>query len=68
MMPKQHGESTASRDAAIAAATVILEEFFPHCPNGIAHAIHERLCEIVEVAIDSGQALRWCDLTKPSQN
>jgi hypothetical protein len=56
------------RDAAVAAAAVIMEEFFPHCPNGLGAAIGERLCEVVETAIDAAFAGRMVLQGKPSQN
>ena len=56
------------RDAAVAAAAVIMEEFFPHCPNGLVAAIGERLCEVVELAIDAAFAGRMVLQSKPSKN
>jgi len=56
------------RDAAVAATAVIMEEFFPHCPNGLAAAIGERVCEVVETAIDAAFAGRMVLQSKPSQN
>lgn len=56
------------RDAAVAAAAVIIEEFFPHCPNGLVAPIGERLCEIVEAAIESALAARAAMQAKPSLN
>ena len=56
------------RDAAVAAAAVIIEEFFPHCPNGLVAPIGERLCEVVETAIDVALAGRAVLQGKPSRN
>ena len=56
------------RDAAVAAAAVIIEEFFPHCPNGLVAPIGERLCEVVEMAIDAAVAGRALLQGKPSRN
>jgi hypothetical protein len=61
------GESVV-RDAAVAAAAVIMEEFFPHCPNGFVAPIGERLCEIVEAAIESALVSRTTVQGKPSLN
>jgi len=55
-------------DAAVAAALIVLEEFFPHCPNGIAGGIHERLCEIIEAAMQSADSGRWHAASEPSLN
>ena len=55
-------------DAAVAAAMVMLEEFFLHCPNGIAGGIHERLCEIIEAAMQSADSGRWRGANEPSMN
>jgi hypothetical protein len=65
-----HNNSAESvrRDAAVAAAAVIIEEFFPHCPNGLVAPISERLCEIVEAAIDSVFTARAEMRAKPSLN
>ena len=68
MKPESNRGSTITHDAAVAAAAVVMEEMFPHCPNGMAEAIHERLCEIVEAAIESAQSARWRDQIEPSQN
>ena len=66
----QNGSQSGSfdRDAAVAAATVVLEEFFPHCPNGIAEAVHERLCEIIQAAIEGSHRAQWRARNEPSQN
>lgn len=56
------------RDAAVAAAAVIIEEFVPHCPNGLVAPIGERLCEIVEAAIEAAFAVRAKKQSKPSLN
>ncbi len=61
-------QSSACHDAAVAAAMIMLEEFFPHCPNGIAEAIHGRMTEIVETAIESARAARWQERNEPSEN
>jgi hypothetical protein len=67
---KQQNDSDESvaRDAAVAAAAVIIEEFFPHCPNGFVAPIGERLCEIVGAAIESALASRSSMQSKPSLN
>jgi hypothetical protein len=65
---KSEGEDSITRDAAIAAATVIVEEFFPHCPNGITSAIHERIREIIGDAIDAAESIRWRSSNEPSMN
>jgi hypothetical protein len=56
------------RDAAVAAAAVILEEFFPHCTNGLVAPIGERLSEIVESAIEAVLAVRAIKQSEPSLN
>ena len=68
MNRKDTDETSACHDAAVAAAAVMLEEFFPHCPNGIAQAIHERLCEIMETAFEAACAAQWHSRNKPSDN
>ena len=68
MKHRKDNDSSVSHDAAVAAAMVVLEEFFPHCPNGMAGAIHERLCEIIETAIESAGAMRWRIKNEPSEN
>lgn len=65
---KETSDTTIVHEAAVAAAHVVIEEFFPHCPNGIASAIHERLCEIIETAIDSCTAARWRMKNEQSQS
>ena len=55
-------------DAAMAAAMVVMEEFFPHCPNGMAQAVHGRVVEIIEAAIESADSARWMSRLQPSQN
>lgn len=55
-------------DAAVAAAAVIVEEFFPHCPNGIASAVHERIRDIVCDAIEAADSLRRRASNEPSMN
>lgn len=67
-MKPSGAKNSSAHDAAIAAATVVVEELFPHCPNGMAGAIHERVCEIVEAAVEAGQSARWRELAEPSQN
>ena len=67
-MKQKNNHSSVTHDAAVAAALVVLEELFPHCPNGIAGAIHERLCEIIETAIESAVAIRWQTKNEPSEN
>ena len=62
------GEESVTRDAAIAAAMVILEEFFPHCPNGIASGVHERIRDIVQEAIETADRIRWRASNEPSVN
>ena len=68
MTPQKDEDDSINHDAAIAAANVILEDFFPHCPNGMASAIHERLSEIVEAAITSATSARWQMWNEPSKN
>jgi len=68
MKHRKANDSSVAHDAAVAAALVALEEFFPHCPNGMAEAIHERLCEIIETAIESAGAVRWRTKNEPSEN
>jgi hypothetical protein len=68
MKDRKKNESSVGHDAAVAAALVIMEEFCPHCPNGIAEAIHERLCEIIEAAVESADAVRWRTTNEPSEN
>ena len=68
MKQRKTDDDSINHDAAVAAATVILEEFAPHCPNGMGVAIHERLCEIIEVAIQSACAVRWHTRNEPSKN
>lgn len=67
---KQHksGQSSLAHDVAVAGAAVVMEEFFPHCPNGMAMAIHERLSEIIEAAIEAAEAARSRSWTEPSKN
>ena len=55
-------------DAAMAAAMVVMEEFFPHCPNGMAQAVHGRVVEIIEAAIESAGSARWMSRLHSSQN
>jgi hypothetical protein len=55
-------------DAASAAAVVIMEEFAPHCPSGIAEAMHARLHEIVAAAIHSSHVESWTSRNEPSSN
>jgi glycerol dehydrogenase-like iron-containing ADH family enzyme len=68
MKRRKDNDSSVSHDAAVAAALVVLEEFFPHCPNAMAGAVHERLCEIIEAAIESAGAVRWQIKNDPSEN
>ncbi len=68
MKKRKSSDSSINHDAAVATAKVILEEFFPHCPNALAGAIHERLCEIIEAAIESAGAVRWQIKNEPSKN
>jgi len=67
---KQHksGQSSAAHDAAVAGAAVVMDEFFHHCPNGMAQAIHERLSEIIEAAIEAALAERDRVALRPSAN
>lgn len=65
---QESNSNSIRHDAAVAAAMVVLEEFFPHCPNGMAGAIHERLCEIIEVAMESANSARWQASSEPSKN
>lgn len=65
---QNQSSESVSRDAAVAAAAVILEEFFPHCPNGLVAPIGERVCEIVELAIHQAFAGRAELHGKPSLN
>jgi hypothetical protein len=67
---KQHegGRSSEAHDAAVAGAAVVMEEFFGHCPNGMAAAVHERLSQIIEAAIEAAEAARTRSLTEPSKN
>lgn len=62
------GANSIARDAAVAAAAVAMDEFFPHCPNGMVHVIHERLSEIVQVAIEAALAERVLAGQTPSVN
>jgi hypothetical protein len=55
-------------DTACAAAVIIVEEFFAHCPNGIGQAVHARLCEIVGAAIQSACWEMHQRTTKPRLN
>lgn len=68
MKNRENEGAGAGHDAAIAAALVVMEEFFPHCPNGLAEAIHERLAEIIEDAIQAAEAVRWQARNEPSNN
>lgn len=68
MKNKKQAKPSLNHDAATAAAMVVLEEFFPHCPNALAGAVHERLCEIIEAAIESASAVRWRIRNEPSEN
>ena len=64
-----HGSMESARhDAAVAATAVIIEEFFPHCPNGLVAPIGERLCEVVEAAITAAFAARSSAQGAPSRN
>jgi hypothetical protein len=65
---ESNGEKSVTRDAAIAAATLIVEEFCPHCPNGIAEAVHERLREILQGAIEAADSVRRAVVNEPSLN
>jgi hypothetical protein len=68
-MNSQNGsEKSISHDAAVAASLIVMEEFFGTCPNGIAEAIHYRLVEIIQASIESVEARRWINQTKPSLN
>lgn len=68
MKEGKNNHDSLRRDAAIAAARVIVEEFFPHCPNGIAEAIHDRLREVVEATMESVDSARWQSMNEPSMN
>ncbi len=68
MKPAKDGGDSILHDAAIAAANVIVEEFCPHAPNGIAEAVHERVVEIVEAAMVSAERVLWHARNEPSQN
>jgi hypothetical protein len=68
MKHRKDNDSSVNHDTAVAAAMVVLEEFFPHCPNGMAGAIRERLCEIIEAAVESAGAVRWQTKNEPSEN
>ena len=68
MKRKKDNDTSVSHDAAVAAALVVLEEFFPHCPNGIAGAIHERLADIIEAAIETAEVARQRTKNEPSNN
>ena len=68
MKHRKDNDSTVGHDTAVAAALVVLEEFFPHCPNGMAEAIHERLSEIIQTAIETAGAVRWLTKNEPSEN
>lgn len=67
-MNSKEKRTSECRDAAVAAAMVIMEEFFPHCPGGMAEAIHVRLIEIVEAACESAFTARWRRGNEPSMN
>jgi hypothetical protein len=62
------GGNSVAHDAAVAAAAVAMDEFFPHCPNGVAQAVHERLFEIIQAAIEAALAERARAGLKPSAN
>jgi hypothetical protein len=68
MKPGKAGESSVAHDAAVAAAAVVMDELFPHCPNGMAGAIHERLSEIIEAAIEAAEVTTVRHRMKPSKN
>ena len=68
MKKRKDNDSSVSHDAAVAEAMVILEEFFPHCPNGMAGAIHERLADIIEAAIETSAVIRQRARNEPSNN
>ena len=59
MVDGKSNHAAAVHDAAVAAAMIVMEEFFPHCPNGIGQAIEARLVEIIEAAIGSADSVRW---------
>lgn len=61
-------KDSVRRDAAVAAAAVIMDEFFPHCTNGLVAPVGERLCEIVEAAIEAAFAVRTKKQNEPSMN
>ncbi len=61
-------KDTIAADAAQAASAVIMDEFCPHCPNGIAHAINDRLCAVIEAAIESVLIVRLQARVTPSRN
>lgn len=69
MNEQDQSMESVRRDAAVAAAALIIEEFFPHCPNGLVAPIGERLCEIVESAIDAAAVyIRAGKHNRPSLN
>jgi hypothetical protein len=67
---KGQDESAAivRKDTAVAAAALIMEEFFPHCTNGLVAPIGERLSDIVEAAIEAAFVLRAKQQNEPSLN
>lgn len=68
-MKTNNSESRSdARDAAVAAATVIMEEFCPHPPGGMGQAIHDRLREIIEAAIISWAGTGFDTRNRPSDN
>lgn len=65
---QEYGEGSFVRDAAFVAATIIMEEFCQPCPDGIGQAVHDRLREIVEAAIESAIIGYRQKLNQPSCN
>jgi hypothetical protein len=68
MKGQEGSASIVRKDAAVAAAALIMEEFFPHCTNGLVAPIGERLSEIVEAAIEAAFAVRAKQQNEPSLN
>lgn len=68
MKQKDPCGNLTAHDAAVAAAALVVDEFFPHCPNGVVPVIHDRLSAIIEAAIEAVETARKSNPPKPSDN
>jgi hypothetical protein len=57
-----------ARDAAVAATTRILEEFFPGCSRAWRDVVAHRLSAIVEAAVAAALEIQRRTMTRPGDN